>query len=321
MQISKIRLCVLLISILGLFAAVFIKYKYKTGANNIQTGNKSQTYGRHDNKIQESKTACTVLDEPTNDDLEKNSINDLALLEKLTEIDLSTAMDMRWDSKSVTCNFEDYEKVADTIQAIPIINKAMVTNEQLKTLHDVITQMVFDNGTHNIEAYFDYMKKNGQTISTDSYNSLRKALKEEVKIPEMEIASEPWDLAVQFCETYDYCTSWQGLVSEDSEIKLFKTQTSTLDLPGKILANLREACTNFARFTVPPKTIEYEIQSKGEVILADAKVYIQHADKMGAIVRPYIIRYWYDSDNSVWRPLEMTCFQNRHEHFDVRVLY
>ncbi len=239
---------------------------------------------------------------------------DLADLTELLDADPADMMDMEWNSREITSDFTDRSKIAVVISAMPIKSDTMVSEEQLNLLQDSVTEMIFDNGNNDYDSYLKLLKQSGEKISEGLYERLLGYLKG-YGITEEEISTDPFQRLSQYYENRKRKSRWKGLVSEGSEIRIFETRTSRLETPGRELEIIRQAITTYPHPLRPPISLDEMLKTKGKALIADVKVFIAHEDAMVGIVRPYVIRYWFDSINNFWRPQRATAFQNRKEMF------
>ncbi len=251
-------------------------------------------------------------------------INDLEnLLGDVIEGDIGDAMDMVWSSWEITCDFSDCNKVAEVVSKLPIVGNMKVPEEQLDQLQSCITEMVFNNGNNDYKIYLNFLRKSGEVVDEFIYNTLRETWIAK-GIPEKEVPADPWELLSEDLkkdkEDGLAKSMWKGLVSEGSKIIIFETPTTNLPI-GEDLYKVRGAAITYRHLTVPPIRLDTMLENKGKVIMADVLVFIAHDDSMGGVVWPYIIRYWFDPINKLWRPQGAYCFPNSHKECRSYLLY
>lgn len=324
MQFSKAKIIFLLFFFLGICIIFFTMKRGDNDASDDKVTSKSIIQDAHKAKgeMYQSKQDDAKISEIAKAELKVlEDIEDLTLLESLIDMDVSTLMDINWDNSEIDADFADRDSIVNLIQAMPVKNRHLVSEKVLKALHSSLIEVVFDNGTNDFEAYTSFLKSYGEKVLVDVYKDLRKHLLEEGRGDEKEVTSDQWQVILQYYKKHRYSSRWEGFVATGSEIRIFETHTSELDQPGSKLAAIRQAITTFRHISNPPITLNEMLESEGKVFLADAIVFIAHDDEMGGIVRPYIIRYWYDPVHELWRPLDMSCLQNRFEHFKVGVMF
>jgi len=230
-------------------------------------------------------------------------------------------MDMTWDSWPSDVDFSNRERLAESIARIPIKGEITMTPEQRTQLHNLLCELLFDFGNDRFDAYYDYLRNSKEVVPRDMVQAFRRDLINEIGLAEDKIATDPWELLSQSSRAYQEKSLWQGLVSHKSHIDLFEARTQELPVPGEDLNKIRRAIRTFRHVTVPPLTFGYVIESQGHAIVADARIFITHSDEVGAKVRPYVIRLWYDSANGTWRPLRMAFFPNAYERLKPAITF
>jgi len=230
-------------------------------------------------------------------------------------------VDMTWDSWHFDVEFTDRNKLAESIEGIPIKSKVATTQEQLSKLRSVLCEVLFDFGNNDFDAYYDFLKKSGETFPPYMIQAFRQDLITELGFPEDKIASDPWELLSQSSKEYKEQSLWQGLVSHESRIDLFEANTHRLAEPGELLHKIRRSIATYKHVTVPPLTFEQIIEARGKAVVADITLFVTHTDETGGKVRPYVIRMWYDPVNNMWRPLRMTFFPNAYESLHPKITF
>lgn len=245
-----------------------------------------------------------------------------ALCGDLVAGDMGDAMDMEWSSREITSDFSDPNKVADAIRQFPVTGDVPLSKERLDLLCKFATEMIFNNGNNDYDSYLNFLRTCGERVDPSVYDLARRSYIGS-GIPQDEIPTDPWELLSQDLrdrkKVFDCSSMWKGLVSEGSSIRVFETQTSRLPL-GPGLYSLRGAVTTFRDLTAPPISLDEMLEDKGKVLMADVQVFIAHDDVTGGVVWPYIIRYWFDPIDNLWRVQRAALFKNRHKAYRIYVL-
>lgn len=84
---------------------------------------------------------------------------------------------------------------------------------------------------------------------------------------------------------------------------------------------MRQAVTTFNHISVSPRSASDELAQTGKLLMAEVTIFVRHDDRMHGIVRPYICRFWYDATSSIWHPDNMIALQNKHEDFDIGIIF
>ena len=231
--------------------------------------------------------------------------------------DIGLTMDMQWDSRNVSATFSDPNRITDLIKTLPT-KGLTISSDRLDGLHTVLTRTVLAYGNSDLEAYFDLLRESGETVAADIYEAFRQDLRSAGRT-DQEVPTEPWEVLSEWCSENKERSLWGGFVVEGSEIRLFQTRARQLDQPGEFLKDIRKCTVNYRHLTTPPISPAEMLRSKGAILMAEVTVFIAHADEVGSKIRPYIIRYWFDSVHEQWRPSAMSFFPNRLENLEKKV--
>jgi hypothetical protein len=293
-------------------------------------GNHGLTVSQNPSEVPESNNqlqngSASSADTPESS-VPKETLEDMKIVNEELVLDKSSLrpadlMDMTWDSWQFDVDFSDREKLAESIESIPIKGKIATTQEQLSKLRSVLCEVLFDFGNNDFDAYYKFLKNSGETFPPYMIQRFRQDLTIGLGFPEDKIASDPWELLSQSAKEYKDQSLWQGLVTHKSQINLFEARTHELTEPGEDLHKIRRAITTYTHVTEPPITLEQIIEARGKAIIADTTLFVTHTDEVGGKVRPYVIRMWYDPKNNLWRPLRMTFFPNAYESLQPKMAF
>jgi hypothetical protein len=323
MQYNKFKFVIILFfCFLGASITAFILQRNNNLIRKDLSTDKTEVHKQNDQKSvaeQQSEPQTTETDSQTQSD----NIEDLEiLLGDLIEGDIGDALDMVWSNREITSDFKDRNEIAEEVKKFPILSNVEVSEEQLDLLRNCITEIIFNNGNNDYDSYLNFIRKSGETIPHYICELARKSLIGS-GTPEEEIPDDPWKLLSEDLKdrkkVFECSSMWKGLVSEGSQIKLFESQTSQLPL-GDDLYDLRGGMTTFRDLTDPPISLDETIKTKGKVTMADVQIFIAHEDLTGGVVWPYIIRYWFDPINKLWRVERAALFQNRHTSYRIYIL-
>ena len=321
MQIEKSKIIIVLICCF--LGASLIAFLLKRDGTHIPKEKPTDKAGKH--QLYESQTQQQLERQTTESfdttgadpETQSDNIEDLeALSGDLLEGDIGDVMDMEWSSREITSDFSDRNKVAEVIGQFPITSDITVSEEQIDMLRNCVTEMIFNNGNNDYDSYLNFVRKSGETVQQFKIESIRTRLIEK-GISEEEISTDPWKLLSE--DHHGRKSLWKGLVSEDSNIKIFEAQTSKLPI-GKKLKELRGGSRTYNDLTAPPISLDEMLTKKGKVLMADVMFFIAHEDVTGGIVWPYTTRYWFDPINSSWRVQKLVLFRNRSKMWSISVL-
>ena len=121
-------------------------------------------------------------------------------------------------------------------------------------------------------------------------------------------------------------SGWSGFVRDSSEIRIqIKKDKHEVDrMPGEQFWLIGgRAQYGRGHYGVPPISLEEMIKKKGEVLIADAILFIAHDESLSGEIYPYFIRYWLDPINNIWRPHKAVSFpkQGLNYHFEHTIAY
>lgn len=244
--------------------------------------------------------------------------------ESFPELSASELMDVGWDSLGFEA-ISNQEQLKTLIVELPIQNKGLVKEQQLSQLHDTLSTLA---GTYindsNLSSYLNFLKENNEIPITNITTAIKNMLLDEAGIKESEIPTESWELIYKYVETARQSglePHWDGLIKQNSQIKFFKTHTEKISNPGTEWQAIRGKIVSFFHVFEGKSSLPKTISNKGECVVADVTLLVKHDEKLGNIVRPYILRFWYDEISEVWRPLSAYAFPNTKENFPVFFIF
>ena len=328
MKSSRFRSVVVFVCIvLGSFAAVFFYMKSRDRRSQDETPDvRSKRQGQSSDgnaKPHGQRVRYLTKGEQVAPDQRSKELDEIeALSPELLTGDVGDMMDRIWASREIASHFTSRKEVGDAVAKIPFTGHVEVSQEQAEILRNQVTELVFDNGHNNFSAYLTFLKKTGQVISEKQEKDLRDIFADR-GLPSDQIPKDPWELLAKFLDGAGASPTvcrWKGLSVDGSEIRIFETQEPEPPIGGD-LYQLRQALSQFRRFTEPPVSLDETLQRTGKVVMADVRILIAHDEGMGGVVWPYIIRYWREPDSNIWRAHEAVLFQNRRMAPDGYILY
>jgi hypothetical protein len=246
--------------------------------------------------------------------------DDYAQLEALTNIDADELMNMKWDSLSADTSFSNRK---DVLRVVSSFTRTGITVDQ--HVSEALTSMLGDvlmfYGTNDLASYFRWLKESNETIRPEVIPELRNSLTQELHIPPQDIPEDSFDLLGRFVEKAAFKTHWNGLVGEGSSIHFFEATTTELPSPGKTFQDLRHKIVSYHHITKSPREPSQIISSKGKVLFSDVTVLIAHSEEVGNIVRPYVMRLWYDPEANIWRPFPMSGFPSMKDGYPCQLVF
>jgi len=249
---------------------------------------------------------------------------DLQLTEGMADMldkPIDELMDLEWSKWPVRALLRDADLVGQAIKEIAVDGEAGDWEPQIGELRSTIKTMLLAYGSNNHSAYFDYLRDSGESVVEETVAALRKIMVTELQVQEGELETDSWKLLSQFSKLAKLGIHWDGLVVQGSRIRLYSTRTATLPPLGRNFQRLRGQIVVYHHVATPPVELGTVIASRGSAIIADVTVFISHSDELGGVVRPYVIRFWYDPINGSWRPKEMCGFSRQNEGPAVQLIF
>jgi len=244
-------------------------------------------------------------------EIERSEDEFLADLVRRRPSDVAAA---QWDSWAVDTVLTDRRSVSEGVESLPWVTEVQVAQEDKQALEDVLCEFLLACGTESFSDYFAYLERSGEVIAEDIEGEFRRTLEEYGGVPRSEQPSDPWEVARQFCsDIKPGGTEWRGLVVKHSEVRVFETAITDLPELGKHFRLLCEVKGIGRHISKPPMGLKEALALDGTCRVADVTLYVAHSDRLNAVTRPYMLRFWYDSRSKVWRPLTMSSFQGKHD--------
>jgi hypothetical protein len=221
--------------------------------------------------------------------------------------DIKQVMEMQWNNKEVSTLLKNQDELTAVVDKMPVNGKAItaITDEQADQLKSALLQMLLCHGKNDFSSYISTLKETGETMPLFLQEYLKKNLLTS-GLSEEKIAKDPYDLFVQWSKSTDKVL-WSGLAAEGSNIKLFKTTTDQLEAPGAIFSEIMAMQSRYRHLTEPAVGFSETLKLKKQIVLADVTLFIAHSEEEKNI-SPYVIRYWYDTANLLWRPFDMAFY-------------
>ena len=312
MSSRKLKILILLVGcfLVGFFACVLFKlHSNRTAKETCQQEKMSQSHSEanQSGNLDAQTSSATEIDLTTPDKPSDDyaDLVDLQDMEELMDLKLADLLAMKWNSLEVTCDFGDYEKVAEAVDTIPVSGEPKLSKEQEQNIKEFISRTLCHNGRHEFDGFFNFLKESGETIDEYWVQWIRKYFVEKRNMTDDELPADPWKLAAFYrSERRFVWTAWKGFVLDGSEIRIqiAKDMDSVSELPGTQFQAIGRAQAGFAHLGKPPISLEEMIKLKGKVLTADVILFIAHDETLSEQIFPYIIRYWFDPINNIWRP-------------------
>lgn len=228
-------------------------------------------------------------------------------------------MDMDWDSRLNGPICTDVPAVAGFFEALRVEGVA-VTEAMRKELKSWLATFVTSAASDDPKAYFEMLARGGEIIQPARLATYQVS-PSDASAPGSDPDSSPWEIVRSSFLQDKGRSGWRAVVPEGSFIRIHDADDFPKD-PSVDLAKKRGAIRVFHPLTMSPEGFAKSLLAKDKsLMVADVNLFIRHADSANNVVRPYIIRLWWDPKTSVWRPLRMWCFENRYESISSRVLF
>lgn len=183
-------------------------------------------------------------------------------------------------------------------------------------LEQAVVDLICAYAVDTPEAIQKYMEARGESIRPEMIDVYRSVLVEKhgVELPALNALPNE-QLFRTWWENGRVSSHWRGIVLESSCLIVWKSGSVPPDRIRDSLAHGpdQKAYWDFtyvrARHFQSPAghSLEDEHRSRGNVLLADFSILIEHDEELMGDRIPYLFRFWYDSQDALWHPLHLSC--------------
>lgn len=290
---SRVLLRVAGCLLLGFPAGILMSAGLRLVIGHQTDGNVSTDSARHVHG-QDEQTEASVLPSPGLD-YDLGRIQEVEDLSRAIDKTVYQVFDLQWNALEMTTDFSEYAKVETTVQSIPVAGEALLSVSQIAQLRKDIATLLYLNGVEDRRRYFEYLFDAGETLTSQGRDLISGLAEKEGKTDWMDL--EPLDQLLWYFSSWQ--ANWKGLVAEGSRMKVFRAETAEIERPANRLMMHRPAGkSTYERKTAGPVSIDDQLMREGSVLMADVEVLVKNHQGM---VRPYVARYWFDSEGGRWR--------------------
>ncbi|MCH7919550.1 MAG: hypothetical protein IIC50_16395 [Planctomycetes bacterium] len=256
---------------------------------------------------QDERTETRTLPSPGLDyDLRR--IQEVEDLSKAIDKTVYQVFDLQWNALEMTTDFSEYANVETFVHSIPVAGEDLLSTPQLAQLRKDIATLLYLNGREDRRRWFEYLFAAGEALTSEGRDLIRRLAEKEGKADWMDL--EPLDQLLWYFSSWE--ANWKGLVAEGSRMKVFRTETAEIERPANRLMMHRPAGkSTYARKTTGPVSIDDQLMWEGSVLMADVEVLVKNHQGM---VRPYVARYWFDSEGRRWRLQFVIKYSTKQDH-------
>ena len=269
-------------------------------------GNASTDSQRHLHG-QDEQTEASVLPSPGLD-YDLGRIQEVEDLSRAIDKTVYQVFDLQWNALAMTTDFSEYANVDAFVHSMPVAGEALLSVSQMTQLRKDVATLLYLNGIEDRRRYFEYLFDAGETLTSEGRDLISWRAEKEGKTDWMDL--EPLDQLLWYFSSWE--ANWKGLVAEGSRVKVFRTETAEIERPANRLMMHRPAGkSTYARKTTGPVSIDDQLMWEGSVLMADVEVLVKNHQGM---VRPYVARYWFDSEGRRWRLQFVIKYSTKQDH-------
>ncbi|MCH8218552.1 MAG: hypothetical protein IH892_17475 [Planctomycetes bacterium] len=256
---------------------------------------------------QEERTETRTLPSPGLDyDLRR--IQEVEDLSKAIDKTVYQVFDLQWNVLEMSTDFSEYAQVETFVHSIPVAGEALLSVSQIAQLRKDIATLLYLNGTEDRRRWFEYLFDAGETLTSQGRDLISGLAEKEGKADWMDL--EPLDQLLWYFSSWE--ANWKGLVAEGSRMKVFRTETAEIERPAnRLMMHRPTGKSTYERKTAGPVSIDDQLMREGSVLMADVEVLVKNHRGM---VRPYVARYWFDSENGRWRLQFVIKYSRKQDH-------
>ena len=269
-------------------------------------GNASTDSRRH-LRGQDEQTEASVLPSPGLD-YDLGRIQEVEDLSKAIDKSVYRVFDLQWNALEMSTDFSEHASVETFVHSMPIAGEDLLSVSQLAQLRKDIATLLYLNGTEDRRRWFEYLFDAGETLTSQGRDLISGLAEREGKTDWMDL--EPLDQLLWYFSSWE--ANWKGLVAEGSRMKVFRTETAEIERPANRLMMHRPAGkSTYLRKTAGPVSIDDQLMWEGSVLMADVEVLVKNHQNT---VRPYVARYWFDSETRRWRLQFVIKYSTKQDH-------
>jgi len=241
-------------------------------------------------------------------DYDLGRIQEVEDLSKAINKTVYQVFDLQWNALETTIDFSEYAKVESFVHSMPIAGEALLSVLQMALLRKDVATLLYLNGREDRGRWFEYLFDAGESLTSEGRDLIRRRAEKEGKADWMDL--EPLDQLLWYFSSWE--ANWKGLVAEGSRMKVFRTETAEIERPANRLMMHRPAGkSTYGRKTTGPVSIDDQLMWEGSVLMADVEVLVKNHQGM---VRPYVARYWFDSEGRRWRLQFVIKYSTKQDH-------
>ena len=292
--------------LLGFPAGVLVSAGLRLAIGNPADGDASTDSQRHLHG-QDERTETRTLPSPGLDyDLRR--IQEVEDLGKAIDKTVYQVFDLQWNALETITDFSEYANVETFVHSMPVTGQDLLSVSQIAQLRKDIATLLYLNGREDRRRWFEYLFAAGEALTSEGRDLIRRLAEKEGKADWMDL--EPLDQLLWYFSSWE--ANWKGLVAEGSRMKVFRTETAEIERPANRLMMHRPAGkSTYARKTTGPVSIDDQLMWEGSVLMADVEVLVKNHQGM---VRPYVARYWFDSEGRRWRLQFVIKYSTKQDH-------
>ncbi len=243
---------------------------------------------------QDERTETRTLPSPGLD-YDLGRIQEVEDLGKAIDKTVYQVFDLQWNALQTTTDFSEYAKVESFVHSMPIAGEDLLSIPQIAQLRKDIATLLYLNGTEDRRRYFENLFDAGEALTSEGRDLIRRRAEKEGKTDWMDL--EPLDQLLWYFSSWE--ANWKGLVAEGSRMKVFRTETAEIERPAnRLMMHPPTGKSTYLRKTAGPVSIDDQLMREGSLLMADVEVLVKNHQNT---VRPYVARYWFDSESRCWR--------------------
>ena len=241
-------------------------------------------------------------------DYDLGRLQEVEDLSKAIDKTVYQVFDLQWNALETITDFSEYANVETFVHSMPVAGEALLSVSQIAQLRRDVATLLYLNGTEDRRRYFEYLSDAGEALTSEGRDLIRRLAEKEGKADWMDL--EPLDQLLWYFSSWE--ANWKGLVAEGSRMKVFRTETAEIERPANRLMMHRPAGkSTYGKKTAGPVSIDDQLLWEGSVLMADVEVLVKNHRGM---VRPYVARYWFDSEGRRWRLQFVIKYSTKQDH-------
>jgi len=214
----------------------------------------------------------------------------------------------------------DSSRIVSEVQALPegecfsapsdveTVKLMALPREQTEDLMQLITKLLTLYSENSVDGILSLMDALGEKLDMDKRDIMIKGLVKTHKMSLTDVKNmSDRKLVNVFAEKYNYNPHWQAIVPKSSCVQLYRMRTREqldADLFARSDLDIWHNMASYHHAFRPTRTADVELNSRGEVLVADLRLVIRHDSSALNVVVPYYFRFWYDSQGKHWHPVQ-----------------